>query len=183
MRPRSASVAVAAVALSTLLAGCSGGALIEVPESASPTIASAARSAGEGTARSATDTLDCAAALPASRIEKDLALPEGAVGQPEPSTDGCAYAIAGNPSAIVLTMEPGRLADTFKRAGRAQGATPAPLGTAAYWRRGDAREPSELAVLAGGIEVHLVSSVGEQTTLVSWAVAMLASQGVTLVVA
>jgi hypothetical protein len=172
------------------VSGCASGDVIDVPESAgvasatpvpssvpsAPSVPSVPSSdpAGEG--------VDCASALPASLVEQEAGLTAGAVALTA-AGDTCSYAVDGGDPAVVLTLHRGPLVETFTGAGEALGAVPVSLGTAAYWVQGIASAPSELAVLAGGWEARIVSSVGEQSTLVGWAVSALASVDVPLAVA
>ncbi|PPI18261.1 hypothetical protein C5D34_15565 [Rathayibacter sp. AY1B1] len=191
MRLRSSAAAVLlALALAVGVSGCASGDVIDVPESAgvasatpvpsaaptAPSVPSVPSSdpAGEG--------VDCASALPASLVEQEAGLTPGAVALTA-AGDTCSYAVDGGDPAVVLTLHRGPLVETFTGAGEALGAVPVSLGTAAYWAQGIASAPSELAVLAGGWEARIVSSVGEQSTLVGWAVSALASVDVPLAVA
>ncbi|NQX15201.1 hypothetical protein [Rathayibacter sp. VKM Ac-2857] len=182
MRPHHPLLLIAAT---VLLAGCSSPAVLDVPESAG-TAAPTSVAAPEAvpTATAATDTpaapeLDCSAALPAAAVESAVGLPAGTAVLLQ-TEDACSYAIAGNPSAVLVTVGPARLAETFTGAGEAVGAVPAPLGEAAYRLEGSPTTPSELAVLAGGYELHVESFVGDQDALADWAVAVLDSLGVRL---
>lgn len=168
-----------------VLVGCSSPDVIDVPESAVvsevPRAEATPSTAPESTATG--PALDCATALPASVVEAGTGLPVGTVASVDSAQGQCVYSIAGNPGAVVVTLGSARLAETFTGQGEAQGATPAPLGSAAYWLEGDgASSPSELAVLSEGYELHVVSYVGDRSTLVDWAAAVLASVGAPLTV-
>ncbi|NQX04403.1 hypothetical protein HQQ82_06270 [Rathayibacter sp. VKM Ac-2856] len=167
----------------TLLAGCSSTPVVDVPASAvsaSPSAAVAPSPTATATvAPSAGPELDCAAALPAAVVETGVGLPAETATLVQ-SGDSCSYGIAGNPAAVVVTVGPARLAETFQGAGEAVGAVPVPLGEAAYRIQGSATAPSELAVLAGGYELRVESFVGDQDLLAEWAVAVLDSLGVRL---
>jgi len=173
------------VAVAALLAGCSSAAVVDVPESAGTAASSAvavpepAPSATTATAAPTAPDLDCSSALPASVVDAGVGLPAGTTVL-LPSADSCSYSIAGNPSAVVVDVGPARLAETFAGAGEAVGAVPAPLGEAAYRLEGSPATPSELAVLAGGYELHVTSFVGDQDLLADWAVAVFDSLGVRL---
>ncbi|PPF25428.1 hypothetical protein C5D07_06580 [Rathayibacter tritici] len=177
----SAAAAILALALAADVSGCASGAVIDIPDSA---VSASATNVPPATSAPATaeQDVDCAGALAATAIEQDTGLPAGSVVLAA-AGDTCSYALAGNDSAVVLTLHRGPLLETFTGAGEAAGAVPVSLGTAAYWLPGLAPAPSELAVLAGGWELRIVSSVGEQATLVDWAVSALASVGVPLAVA
>ncbi|PPF35417.1 MULTISPECIES: hypothetical protein [unclassified Rathayibacter] len=184
MRLRSsAAAALLALALAAGVSGCASGEVIDVPESAglasttpvpsaAPTVSSVPSSEG----------VDCATALPASLVEQEAGLTAGTVSITA-AGDTCSYAVDGGDPVVVLTLHRGPLVETFTGAGEALGAVPVSLGTAAYWVQGIASAPSELAVLAGGWEARIVSSVGEQSTLVGWAVSALATVDVPLAVA
>ncbi|QHC67494.1 hypothetical protein GSU68_13570 [Rathayibacter sp. VKM Ac-2759] len=171
-----------------LLSGCASGAVIDVPDSAgsAATAVPTASAAPEPPAATSTAAaaLDCTTALPAGTVEDRLGLPRGTA-TPAVVDGDCAYSIAGNPSAVAVSLTPARLVDTFTGEGDSRGAASVPLGSAAYWVQGSAATstPSELAVLAGGQELHIVSFVGDQGALLDWAVAVLGSVGVDLVVA
>ena len=176
------------VAVAALLAGCSSAAVVDVPESAGTAAASAvavpepapsATTATTATAAPTSPDLDCSSALPASVVDAGVGLPAGTTVL-LPEADSCSYSIAGNPSAVVVDVGPARLAETFAGAGEAVGAVPAPLGEAAYRLEGSPAAPSELAVLAGGYELHVTSFVGDQDLLADWAVAVFDSLGVRL---
>ncbi|QHC59735.1 hypothetical protein [Rathayibacter sp. VKM Ac-2760] len=179
------------VAAAALLTGCASGPVIDVPESATSADGSAAAPAVTAEAETPEPTaeptvapteaaaLDCGTALPAATVEAGAGLPAGTVELVQ-SGDVCSYGIAGNPSAVVVTVGPARLAETFVGAGEAVGAVSAPLGEAAYRLEGSTGAPSELAVLASGYELHVQSYVGEQDVLADWAVAVLGSLGVPL---
>lgn len=188
MRPRPAAV-VALLAAAILLSGCSGDDVIDVPSSAEA-VAPATPPSDPASPAPARPALDCERVLPASAVESGIGLPAGTVSPgvfaaPTPEEQDCSYSIAGNPSAVVVALRPARLAETFQGAGEAVGAAPAPLGVDAYWVEGDpaTARPSELAVLAGGYELHLVSHVGDQGLLTDWAVSALDAVGVALAVA
>lgn len=189
MRHRTAAIALTAILTVLPLAGCSGDAVVDVPESATvslPPRATAAPSeqGSAGPAESIDSPgLDCALALPASAIEDATGLPGGSVTE-EPAEGGhCSYAIAGNPAAVAVTLRPARLAETFAGEGEALGAVQAPLGEDAYWLEGEGpASASEFAVLASGYELHIVSYVGQRDDVVGWAVSVLASVGVELTV-
>ncbi|PPH64153.1 hypothetical protein C5D25_05835 [Rathayibacter sp. AY1D7] len=184
MRLRSsAAAALLALALAAGVSGCASGEVIDVPESAglasttpvpsaAPTVPSVPSSEG----------VDCATALPPSLVEQEAGLTAGTVSITA-AGDTCSYAVDGGDPVVVLTLHRGPLVETFTGAGEALGAVPVSLGTAAYWVQGIASAPSELAVLAGGWEARIVSSVGEQSTLVGWAVSALATVDVPLAVA
>ncbi|KQQ05208.1 MULTISPECIES: hypothetical protein [unclassified Rathayibacter] len=181
-------VLVSAVVL--LLSGCASAAVIDVPDSAGSAPASSTSAAAPPAtpAASATPTavapaaLDCDAALPAGTVEDRVGLPRGTA-TPAVVDGDCTYSIAGNPSAVVVSLTPARLTDTFTGEGDSRGAVSVPLGTAGYWVQGSAATPSEFAVVAGGQELHIVSFVGDQGALIDWAVSVLASVGVDLPVA
>ncbi|SMH31127.1 hypothetical protein SAMN06295885_0541 [Rathayibacter oskolensis] len=174
------------------LTGCSSDSVIDVPESSGTPSGStdagtpppAISTPVETASAAAGPAIDCATALPSSVVEESVGLPAGTVSAAAGGGD-CTYSIAGNPSALVLRIDSAPLAETFTGGGEAKGATPAPLGAAAYWLAGDPRTstPSELAVLAGGYELHIVSFVGDQGLLVDWAVSAFAAVDVSLVVA
>ncbi|PPF15296.1 hypothetical protein [Rathayibacter sp. AY1A7] len=167
MRLRSsAAAALLALALAGGVSGCASGEVIDVPESAglastppvpspAPTVPSVPSSEG----------VDCATALPASLVEQEAGSTAGTVSIAA-AGDTCSYAVDGGDPVVVLTLHRGPLVETFTGAGEALGAAPVSLGTAAYGVQGIASAPSELAVLAGGWEARIVSSVGEQSTLV-----------------
>jgi hypothetical protein len=181
VRLRSRRSAVPALALVLALSACSSEPVIEVPERAGDgaTITPTAIPRSEPAASA--PTLDCARVLPAAGIEQSAGLPAGSV---ELVDDGrsCSYAAAGNPSALVVTLGPARLLETFVGAGEAVGATAVPLGDAAY--RVDpvagASQPGELAIQAGGYELRIVSFLGDSSTAIDWAGAVLADVGVRL---
>ncbi|MWV50874.1 hypothetical protein GRS96_16505 [Rathayibacter sp. VKM Ac-2803] len=176
---------VLVLATALLLSGCASGTVIDVPESAGSAAAAPTGTAAPSAepAPSVAVALDCSTALPASALEDRVGLPRGTATASVVDGD-CTYAIAGNPSAVVVSVAPGRLVETFTGEGDSRGAVPVPLGMAAYWVPGDASSsPSELAVLAGGRELHIVSFVGDQPALLDWAVAVLGSLGVDLAVA
>jgi hypothetical protein len=165
-----------------LLSGCAGPDVIDVPASASGPVESP-EAAPSATGVPTSEPLDCAGALPAALIEEDAGLATGAVVS-RAEGDQCSYAVAGDDTAaVVLTLHRGPLVETFEGAGEAVNAVPLSLGTAAYWRQGLSGAPSELAVLAGGWEVRVASSVGDQPAMVDWAGSALASVGVPLTVA
>ncbi|MCJ1699193.1 hypothetical protein MT356_05615 [Rathayibacter festucae] len=177
--------AVLLLAATALLAGCSSTGVVDVPESARTTAPSAVAapesvpSATAATVAPSAPALDCSAALPASAVETAIGLPAGTAVLVQ-AGDTCSYGIAGNPSAVLVSVGPARLAETFAGAGEAVGAVPAPLGEAAYRLDGSAATPSQLAVLAGGYELHVESFVGDQDVLADWAVAVFDSLGVRL---
>lgn len=178
-----ALVVVAAGAL--VVTGCSSD-VIDVPASAVVSEVPRASVTPSATPQVTADqaALDCAVALPASDVEAGIGLPAGTVTAGSSSAGVCTYTIAGNPAAVIVSLASARLPETFTGAGEAQGATPAPLGTAAYWVEGEGgTTPSEFAVLAGGYELHVVSYVGDRSTLVDWAVEVLAAVDVPLAVA
>ncbi|QHF23522.1 hypothetical protein GTU73_05500 [Rathayibacter sp. VKM Ac-2804] len=182
MRPHHPLLVVAAT---ILLAGCSSAPVLDVPESArtaAPSSLAAPEAAPTATATAdlpASPELDCSTALPPAAVESAVGLPAGTAALQQ-SGDTCSYAVAGNPSAVVVRVGPARLAETFIGAGEAVGAVSAPLGEAAYRLEGSPTTPSELAVLAGGYEVHVESYVGDQDVLADWAVAVLDPLGVRL---
>ncbi|PPG48580.1 hypothetical protein C5C24_15710 [Rathayibacter sp. AY2B3] len=188
MRLRSsAAAALLALSLAVGVSGCASGDVIDVPESAGVASATPVPSAAPSvpsvpSSDPAGEGVDCASALPASLVEQEAGLTAGAVALTA-AGDTCSYAVDGGDPAVVLTLHRGPLVETFTGAGEALGAVPVSLGTAAYWVQGIASAPSELAVLAGGWEARIVSSVGEQSTLVGWAVSALASVDVPLAVA
>ncbi|TDX80753.1 hypothetical protein EDF35_0414 [Rathayibacter sp. PhB151] len=175
--------AVLLLAATALLAGCSSTGVVDVPESARTTAPGAAsESVPSATATAVAPpapALDCSAALPASAVETAVGLPAGTAVLVQ-AGDTCSYGIAGNPSAVLVGVGPARLAETFAGAGEAVGAVPAPLGEAAYRLEGSPTTPSQLAVLAGGYELHVESFVGDQDVLADWAVAVFDSLGVRL---
>ncbi|ROQ15944.1 hypothetical protein EDF54_0813 [Rathayibacter sp. PhB93] len=176
--------AVLLLAATALLAGCSSTGVVDVPESArttAPSAVAAAESVPSETAATVAPApeLDCSAALPASAVETAVGLPAGTAVLVQ-AGDTCSYGIAGNPSAVLVSVGPARLAETFAGAGEAVGAVPAPLGEAAYRLEGSPTTPSQLAVLAGGYELHVESFVGDQDVLADWAVAVFDSLGVRL---
>lgn len=176
--------AVLLLAATALLAGCSSTGVVDVPESArttAPSAVAAPESVPSATAATVAPApeLDCSAALPASAVETAVGLPAGTAVLVQ-AGDTCSYGIAGNPSAVLVSVGPARLAETFAGAGEAVGAVPAPLGEAAYRLEGSAATPSQLAVLAGGYELHVESFVGDQDVLADWAVAVFDSLGVRL---
>jgi hypothetical protein len=175
--------AVLLLAATALLAGCSSTGVVDVPEAARTTAPSAASesvpSATATTVAPPAPALDCSAALPASAVETAVGLPAGTVVLVQ-AGDTCSYGIAGNPFAVLVGVGPARLAETFAGAGEAVGAVPAPLGEAAYRLEGSPTTPSQLAVLAGGYELHVESFVGDQDVLADWAVAVFDSLGVRL---
>ncbi|OOB91830.1 hypothetical protein [Rathayibacter sp. VKM Ac-2630] len=183
MRSRLWSPVVLACVLG--VAGCSSQPVVDVPASAGAgaTLTPTPIATRDTTPSSAGPALDCAAVLPGSRIEQDLGLPSGAAGLAD---DGrtCSYSLAGNPEAVVVTLTPARLLETFVGAGEAAGAVPVPLGEAAYQRSAPegGTESSELAVLAGGYELRIVSFVGDPAVVVQWAETVFAAVGVRLVV-
>ncbi|MWV30277.1 hypothetical protein [Rathayibacter iranicus] len=178
---RPARLAMLALVLGAVLSGCASGDVIDVPESAGNVIANAAPRSTPSVGATV-DSVDCGVALPAIVVEHDLGLPAGTVTL-APAGQVCSYTIAGDDSAVVLTLRRGPLLETFTDAGEAVGAVPLSLGMAGYWLPGSGSAPSELAVLAGGWELHVVSSLGGQSTLVGWACVALASVGVPLAVA
>jgi hypothetical protein len=176
--------AVLLLAATALLAGCSSTGVVDVPESArttAPSAVAAPESVPSATAATVAPApeLDCSAALPASAVETAVGLPAGTAALVQ-AGDTCSYGIAGNPSAVLVSVGPARLAETFAGAGEAVGAVPAPLGEAAYRLDGSAATPSQLAVLAGGYELHVESFVGDQDVLADWAVAVFEALGVRL---
>ncbi|TCL84895.1 MULTISPECIES: hypothetical protein [unclassified Rathayibacter] len=176
--------AVLLLAATALLTGCSSAGVVDVPESAgttAPDAVAAPESVPSATAATVAPApeLDCSAALPASAVETAVGLPAGTAVLVQ-AEDSCSYGIAGNPSAVLVSVGPARLAETFAGAGEAVGAVPAPLGEAAYRLEGSAATPSQLAVLAGGYELHVESFVGDQDVLADWAVAVFDSLGVRL---
>ncbi|AZZ48089.1 hypothetical protein C5C45_10170 [Rathayibacter rathayi] len=173
--------AAALLALAIGMSGCACGTAIDIPDSARGKSATSAPTATPAPTAVEQD-VDCAGALPVTTIEQDTGLPAGSVVLAA-ARDTCSYALAGNDSAVVLILHRGPLLETFTGEGKAIGAVPISLGTAAYWLEGLAPAPSELAVLAGGWELRIVSSIGKQSTLVDWAVSALASVGVPLAVA
>lgn len=173
--------AVLLLAATALLTGCSSTGVVDVPESArttAPSAVTAPESVPSATVAPAPE-LDCSAALPASAVETAVGLPAGTAVLVQ-AGDTCSYGIAGNPSAVLVSVGPARLAETFAGAGEAVGAVPAPLGEAAYRLEGSAATPSQLAVLAGGYELHVESFVGDQDVLADWAVAVFDALGVRL---
>jgi len=167
------------------LAGCSSQPVVDVPATAGAgaTLTPTPIATRDSTPSSAGPALDCAVVLPGSRIEQDLGLPSGAAALADDGSS-CSYAIAGNPEAVVVTLTPARLLETFRGAGEAVGAVSVPLGEAAYQRTAPegGTEPSELAVLAGGYELRIVSYVGDSAVSVQWAQTVFASVDVRLVV-
>ncbi|PPG26490.1 MULTISPECIES: hypothetical protein [unclassified Rathayibacter] len=187
MRLRSsAAAALLALALAAGVSGCASGEVIDVPESAglasTTPVPSAAPTVSSVPSVPSSEGVDCATALPASLVEQEAGLTAGTVSITA-AGDTCSYAVDGGDPVVVLTLHRGPLVETFTGAGEALGAVPVSLGTAAYWVQGIASAPSELAVLAGGWEARIVSSVGEQSTLVGWAVSALATVDVPLAVA
>ncbi|QHC71110.1 hypothetical protein [Rathayibacter sp. VKM Ac-2801] len=185
MRLRSsAAAALLALALAAGVSGCASGDVIVVPESAGVASATPVPSAAPTAPSSdpAEEGVDCASALPSSLVEQEAGLTAGTVALTS-AGDTCSYAVDGGDPVVVLTLHRGPLVETFTGAGEALGAVPVSLGTAAYWVQGIASAPSELAVLAGGWEARVVSSVGEQSALVGWAVSALATVDVPLAVA
>ncbi|PPH27010.1 hypothetical protein [Rathayibacter sp. AY1F9] len=184
--PSSAAAAVLALALAGGVSGCASGEVIDVPESAglasTPPVPSAAPTVPSVPSVPSSEGVDCATALPASLVEQEAGSTAGTVSITA-AEDTCSYAVDGGDPVVVLTLHRGPLVETFTGAGEALGAVPVSLGTAAYGVQGIASAPSELAVLAGGGEARIVSSVGEQSTLVGWAVSALATVDVPLAVA
>ena len=181
MRLRSRRPAVLVLTLVLALTGCSSQPVIEIPEQSGATAVITPTPVPPEQTAAARPVLDCAAVLPASRIEESTGLPAGSV---ELVDDGrsCSYSVAGNPSALEVTLAPARLIETFVGAGEAVGATPVPLGDAAYRvdRDAAASRPAELAIQAGGYEVRVVSHLGDSATALDWAESVLAAAGVRL---
>lgn len=181
----------AGAALLMLLAGCSASA-VDVPEEAEVTIApapTAARSAdavapGPPPAADQTvpvptldaDELDCAAVLPVETIEAVLEVPSGFITPVDAA--GCAWSMAGNPSAVAVQAASGAGREVFDSQ-RAAGATEeSELGDEAFFRPGDASVGSAatLVVLAGDRLVSVSSFVGGREALETLADAVLATE-------
>lgn len=174
---RSPRLALPAAALVLALAGCSGGA-VDIPESSQPTIATqepgasvapvAPQQTDEPVVPSPTiETLDCEAVLPVETIESVLELPSG-FATPGEQPVGCAWTMAGNPSALLLQTATGAtLAEVSTRQAATPGALASDLGEAAFFRPADAAlDPaSTLTVLSGDRLLSLRSSVGDQAAL------------------
>ncbi|PTL73066.1 hypothetical protein C1I63_09535 [Rathayibacter caricis DSM 15933] len=171
---RSPRLALPAAALVLALAGCSGGA-VDIPESSQPTIATqepgasvAPQQTAEPVVPSPTiETLDCEAVLPVETIESVLELPSG-FATPGEQPAGCAWTMAGNPSALLLqTATEATLAEVSTRQAATPGALASDLGEAAFFRPADAAlDPaSTLTVLSGDRLLSLRSSVGDQAAL------------------
>ncbi|PPG55896.1 MULTISPECIES: hypothetical protein [unclassified Rathayibacter] len=165
MRLRSsAAAALLALALAGGVSGCASGEVIDVPESAglasTTPVPSAAPTVSSVPSVPSSEGVDCATALPASLVEQEAGSTAGTVSITA-AGDTCSYAVDGGDPVVVLTLHRGPLVETFTGAGEALGAVPVSLGM-----QGIASAPSELAVLAGGWEARIVSSVGEQSTLV-----------------
>ncbi|TCL84893.1 MULTISPECIES: hypothetical protein [unclassified Rathayibacter] len=189
-RNHRASALVAALVLPAglLLAGCSSSA-IDVPDrapaaavdSTAPTAVPTAvptTPAAEPTAGATVEVLDCAAVLPVTAIEAALELPEGFVTASDQGS-GCAWAMAGNPAALVLQTATGATtADVAAQQSEAP-VEPSGLGDAAFFRAGDpAVDPAAtVVVLAGDRLLSLRSYVGGQAPLEELATEVLAALG------
>ncbi|NQX04401.1 hypothetical protein HQQ82_06260 [Rathayibacter sp. VKM Ac-2856] len=184
-RSRRAAGLAAALVLPAvlLLAGCSSAAL-DVPDEAPPvatpveTVApSTDPTAGEGAptpGAADVESLDCAAVLPITSIEAVLELPAGFVTTSEQGS-GCAWAMAGNPAALVLQTATGDVAGAFEAQESVGSAVPSDLGDDAFFRAGDpAVDPAAtLVVLAGDRLLSIRSAVGGQAALESLATEVL----------
>lgn len=171
-----AAAPTALLATVLALAGCSSSA-IDVPEGAQVTIApavtpteapseAAPEPAPVESAAPVDDALDCATVLPVATIETVLELPTGFVTESDQGA-GCAWAMAGNPAALVLLSATGATTDTFA-AQQAQGAVEeSELGDQAFYRAGDpAVDPAAtLVVLLADRQVTVRSYVGDQESL------------------
>ncbi|MBO0983069.1 hypothetical protein [Rathayibacter sp. SD072] len=181
MRLRSRRPAVLVLSLVVVLAGCSSEPVVEIPEQSGATAVITPTPVPAEPTAAAQPVLDCATVLPASRIEESTGLPTRSVAL---VGDGrrCTYSVAGNPSALEVTLAPARLLETFVGAGEAVGATPVPLGDAGYRvdRDAGASQPGELAIQAGGYEVRIVSHLGDSAAALDWAETVLAAAGVRL---
>lgn len=155
--------------------------VVEIPERSGATAVITPTPVPTEPAAAEQPVLDCAAVLPSSRIEETTGLPAGSVALTDDARS-CTYSVAGNPSALEVTLAPARLLETFVGAGEAVGATPVPLGDAAYRvdRDAAASQPGELAIQAGGYEVRIVSHLGDSATALDWAETVLAAVGVRL---
>lgn len=176
MRITRAAAPTALLATVLALAGCSSSA-IDVPEGAQVTIApavtpteapseTAPEPAPVESAAPVDDALDCATVLPVATIETVLELPTGFVTESDQGT-GCAWAMAGNPAALVLLSATGATSDTFA-AQQAQGVVEeSELGDQAFYRPGDpAVDPAAtLVVLLADRQVTVRSYVGDQESL------------------
>ncbi|MWV57350.1 hypothetical protein [Rathayibacter sp. VKM Ac-2754] len=171
--------AVPIAVLAVALAACSSPA-IDIPEGAQVTVAPATTApavetgAVEPTPEQAATTptapplqaLDCAAILPVETIEEALGLPSGFV-TASGETDGCSWAMAGNPSALALQAATGATEDTVDEQ-EATGATESSeLGDRAFFRAGDPAgdAASTLVVLVGDQLVTVRSFVGDQEAI------------------
>jgi len=182
---RSTRLPLSAVALVLALAGCSS-ATVDIPESARPTIAtrapSAATAAPEQPAVPAApslviETLECDTVLPVETIESVLELPSG-FAVPGDQPVGCAWTMAGNPSALLLQTATGATAaEVSTRQAATAGALPSDVGEAAFFQPADAAlDPaSTLTVLSGVRLLSLRSSVGDQAALETLAEDVIAS--------
>ncbi|WKK72017.1 hypothetical protein Q0F99_02670 [Rathayibacter oskolensis] len=174
--------AVPIAVLAAALAGCSSS-TIDIPEGAqvapAPTAAPTETAAIEPTPEAPVEAapvettpatagrvLDCAAVLPAETIESALSLPTGFVTVSEQS-DGCAWAMAGNPSALTVQAVTGATEETLAQQEATGEAASSTLGDSAFYRAGDAAvDPAAtLVVLVGDEMVTLRSYVGDQAAL------------------
>ncbi|KZX21021.1 hypothetical protein [Rathayibacter tanaceti] len=193
---------VGAAVLALVLTGCASG-TIEVPPDAQVSIptpsvgdrstagttgdadatgtepAPAEPPAPAGAATTTTGaTLDCASLLPLDTITSVLALPAGFATASEAS-DGCAWTIAGNTSALTVQSSTGGDATSFAALRDAGPAQPSEVGDNAFFRAGDpAVDPAAtLVVLDGSRLVTLRSFVGDQPALESLATSVLSAIG------
>lgn len=189
---------IVVVAAAVVLAGCSSS-TIDVPEGAQVTIAPAVTASAapsdsgeapadsgeapaegipEESAEPVEDELDCAALLPVETVEAGLELPAGFVTASD-SGVGCAWSMAGNPSALTLQSVSGATAETFS-AQQEQGVVESSeLGDQAFFRAADpAFDPAaSVVVLLADRLVTLRSYVGDREQLEALAVDALAALG------
>ncbi|KQQ05206.1 MULTISPECIES: hypothetical protein [unclassified Rathayibacter] len=176
--------AVPIVVLAAALAGCSSS-TIDIPEGAqvtpapvaTPAVTAAVEPAPEATVpietvpvettpATASRALECTAVLPVETIETALGLPAGFVTASE-QTDGCAWAMAGNPSALTLQALTGATEDTVAQQEASGSAASSTLGDRAFYRGADAAaDPAAtLVVLVGDEMITVRSYVGDQASL------------------
>lgn len=196
---------IVVVAAAVVFAGCSSS-TIDVPEGAQVTIAPAVTASAapsdsgeaptdsgeapadsgeapaegipEESAEPVEDELDCAALLPVETVEAGLELPAGFVTASD-SGVGCAWSMAGNPSALTLQSVSGATAETFS-AQQEQGVVESSeLGDQAFFRAADpAFDPAaSVVVLLADRLVTLRSYVGDREQLEALAVDALAALG------
>ena len=176
-RSRRAAPLAALVLPALVLAGCASSSALDVPDEApspvvqstaavDPPTAEAAPSAAAPTAGASTEVLDCPTVLPITTIEAVLELPEDFATASDQGS-GCAWAMAGNPAALVLQSATGAASGDFAVQESAGPVEAIDLGDSAFYRPGDpAVDPAAtVVVLTGDRLISLRSYVGGQAAL------------------